>query len=118
MTLLVTLFAAIISTLVWYIKKEKDHKDTYSIVALVYMYWGASLMWLVDLIIEYSQDGSGLFMPEVVENDLQQTLLNQKVFFYGAMNDLALGFACVGLGLLIYLGILIIKDPKKVIWKK
>ena len=47
MTLLITLFAAIISTLVWYLNTTaRDLK----IGTLVLMYWGAVLMWSVDVI--------------------------------------------------------------------
>lgn len=118
MTLFVTLVAAIISTIVWYFSKTKHNGDKYKLISLIYMYWGASLMWLIDFIIEYANEGSKVFMPEVVENNLEATLLNQQIFFHESMNDLILGLICVALGLIVFLAILIIRDPNKVIWKK
>ena len=52
MTLLVTAFAAIISTVLWY---KHAPQDEYKISVLCWMYWGASLMWLVDAIFEYAE---------------------------------------------------------------
>ena len=49
MTLLITLFAAIITTVLWYRRKD----DTMKIGTLCFMFWGASFMWLVDAIFEY-----------------------------------------------------------------
>ena len=58
MTLLITFFAAIISTVVWYNSKT-DRK----LGSLVLMYWGASLMWLVDAVVEYIEVGAEFFTP-------------------------------------------------------
>ena len=44
MTLLITVFAAVISTVVWYTRKNDDLK----ISMLALMYWGASIMWFID----------------------------------------------------------------------
>ena len=49
MTLLITVFAAVITTIVWYNRKN----DEMLLGILVLMYWGASLMWLVVAIFEY-----------------------------------------------------------------
>ena len=47
MTLLVTVFAAVASTLVWYMSpKAREIK----ISILNWMFWGASLMWMGDAI--------------------------------------------------------------------
>ena len=45
MTLLITVFAAIIATIVWY---KNCPKDEMKIGTLCWLYWGASIMWLVD----------------------------------------------------------------------
>ncbi len=50
MTLLTTVFAAIICTIIWY---RNAPKSQMKIGILCFMYWGASLMWLVDAIFEY-----------------------------------------------------------------
>ena len=48
MTLLITVFAAVITSILWYNSKV-DRK----LGVLALMYWGASLMWLVDAVVEY-----------------------------------------------------------------
>ena len=49
MTLLITVFAAVITTIVWY-SNEKARE--LKIGTLMLTYWGASLMWLVDAVTE------------------------------------------------------------------
>ena len=77
MTLLVTVFAAIISTILWY---QKENRKELRLGTLSLMYWGASIMWFVD-----------------------------------AINDLFLGLSVVAFGLIIWLVILLIQDPKKIV---
>jgi hypothetical protein len=60
------------------------------------MYWGASLMWLIDAIFEYGELKADYFTPEPMD----------------MLNDLYLGLSVVALGLIIWLIILLIKDPK------
>ena len=60
MTLLTTVFAAIISTIVWYTKKSAMKLRC---GVLCYMFWGASLMWLVDAAVEYLEVGTKYFQP-------------------------------------------------------
>jgi hypothetical protein len=50
MTLLITLYAAVIVTLVWY-SSEKARE--LKIGVLCYMFWGASIMWMADAIFVY-----------------------------------------------------------------
>lgn len=107
MALLVTFIAAIIVTLIWYKRKNTEEKDAYKTVALVYMYWGASLMWFVDLIVELVHDGAAVFYPGE-----DATLEEWQLHFYAAMNDLALGIAVVALALAVWLIIVLISDPK------
>ncbi|MGI6124230.1 MAG: hypothetical protein ACOYIG_08610 [Acetivibrionales bacterium] len=96
MTLLTTVFAAIICTVIWY-KNAPDSEMKVGI--LCWMYWGASLMWLVDAIFEYAELQAEYFTPTPVD----------------MLNDFYLGLSVVALGLIIWLVILLIKDPKGVI---
>ena len=96
MTLLITVFAAIISTVIWY-RKLPDRSMQLGTLCL--MFWGASIMWLVDAIVEYSELGAGFFMQDGPE----------------MLNDMYLGFSVVALGLIIWLAILLIKDPRGVV---
>ena len=98
MTLLVTAFAAIITTVIWY-KNAPD--STIQLGTLCLMYWGASIMWLVDAIVEYSEVGAEFFMQDGAD----------------MLNDLYLGLSVVALGLIIWLVILLIKDPRGVVKK-
>ena len=91
MTLLITVFAAIISTVVWYIRPKSNMK----LGSLCLMYWGASLMWLVDAVAEYIELGAEFFTPAASD----------------MLNDSYLGFSVVALGLVIWLAMLLIKDP-------
>lgn len=45
MCLILTLIAALISSVLWY---KKDRGNAYKIGTLALMFWGAGLMWLVD----------------------------------------------------------------------
>ena len=90
MTLLITFFAAMITTIVWYNSKT-DHK----LGSLMLMYWGASLMWLVDAVAEYIEVGAEFFTPAASD----------------MLNDAFLGIFVVALGMFIWLVILLIKDP-------
>lgn len=96
MTLLITVFAAVISTAVWY-QKAPDH--TLKLGILCWMYWGASLMWLVDAAFEYAELKAAYFTPSLTD----------------MANDLFLGLSVVALGLVIWIAALLIKDPKGVI---
>ena len=96
MTLLTTVFAAVIATIVWY-KKAPD--SSMKIGTLALMYWGASIMWLVDAIVEYSEVGADFFMQDGAD----------------MLNDLYLGLSVVALGLVIWLAILLIKDPRGIV---
>ena len=99
MTLLVTVFAAAISTAAWY-AKAPDRSMRLGFLSL--MYWGASLMWLVDAIFEYLEQGVEFFSPAPAD----------------MLNDLYLGLSAVALGLVIWSVSLIVRDPKGIIAKK
>ena len=96
MTLLTSLFAAIICTIIWY-KKAPDSKMYLG--TLSFIYWGASIMWFVDAIFEFAELKAEYFTPEPVD----------------MLNDFFLGLSVVALGLVIWLVILLIRDPKGVI---
>jgi hypothetical protein len=96
MTLLITIFAAIISTILWY---RNAPNDTLKISTLCYLYWGASLMWLVDAVAEYLEQGAEFFEPSAAD----------------MINDAFLGTSVVALGLVFWVVTLLICDPKGVI---
>lgn len=96
MTLLTTVFAAIICTILWY--KNAQNTDM-PIGGLCLMFWGASLMWFVDAIYEYAELGAEFFVQEPLD----------------MLNDLYLGLSVVALGFIIWLVALLIKDPKGVV---
>ena len=60
MTLLVSVFAAIISTVLWY---KNAPKNELKLGILCWLFWGASLMWLVDAIFEYAELKAAYFTP-------------------------------------------------------
>lgn len=96
MTLLITVFAAVISTAVWY---KNAPKNDLRVGILCWMYWGASLMWLVDAIFSYTEQGAAFFTPALPD----------------MLNDLYLGLSAVALGLVIWVVSLLIRDPKGVV---
>lgn len=96
MTLLSTVFAAIICTVIWY---RGAPKSEMKVGPLCWMYWGASLMWLIDAVFEYAELGAEFFAPAPAD----------------MLNDLYLGLSVIALGLVIWLMILLVKDPKGVI---
>ena len=96
MTLLITVFAAIISTVVWY---KNAPKNEMKIGILCWLFWGASLMWFVDAIFEYAELKAEYFTPAPAD----------------MLNDAFLGLSVVALGLIIWVVILLIKDPRGVI---
>ena len=99
MTLLITIIAAVIATIIWYTNSQRD---TYKLGTLSLIYWGASLMWMMDFVFEYEQLKADYFVQE----------------FADILNDSILGLAVVTLGLVAWLIIVLIKDPKGVFVKK
>lgn len=98
MTLLITVFAAVICTAIWYRTAQKSEM---MVGVLCWMFWGASIMWFVDAVFEYAELKAEYFTPAL--EDL--------------INDAFLGLSVVALGLVIWLVILLIKDPKGVVKK-
>ncbi|MCM1133721.1 MAG: hypothetical protein NC340_09655 [Ruminococcus flavefaciens] len=99
MTLLITVFAAVITTVVWYTSKSARELKCGT---LCYMFWGASLMWLVDAVVEYIEIGAEYFQPNAQD----------------MLNDAFLGFSVIAVALVAWLVILLVKDPKKRIANK
>ena len=93
MTLLVTVFAAVISTAIWY---KNAPKNELRADILCWMFWGASLMWLIDAVVEYLELGAEYFTPAPAD----------------LLNDLFLGLSVVALAMVIWIVYLLIKDPK------
>ena len=59
MTLLVSVFTAIIFTIAWY----RNTSENLLLHVPCFMFWGASLMWLADAIFEYAEIGAEYFTP-------------------------------------------------------
>lgn len=95
MTLLITVIAAVITTALWYNRKNNDMQ----LHVLMFMFWGASIMWLVDAIFEYAELRAEYFTPALED----------------MINDSFLGFSVVALALVIWIIFILIKDPKGVI---
>ena len=92
MTLLITVLAAVIATVKWYNRKD----DSMQLGLLCCLYWGASLMWLVDAVFEYAELGAEYFTPAAAD----------------MLNDAFLGLSAVALGLVIWVVRLLVTDPK------
>ncbi len=96
MTLLTAIFAAVICTVIWY--KSASAREL-KVGVLCWLFWGASAMWLIDAIFEYAELHAEFFTPAAED----------------MLNDLYLGLSVVALALIIWLVVLLIKDPKGVV---
>ena len=92
MWLIITALAAVITTAIWYIKAPEDK---YKLGLLSLMFWGATLMWLVDHVIAYLTEGG-----EFLEVSLDATLL---------------GISVIVLTLFLWEIVLLVSDPKGVL---
>ena len=96
MTLLISVFAAVAVTIIWYTRdKARKMKISY----LCWMFWGASLMWFVDSIFEYVGDPEEYFSPGVKD----------------MLNDAFLGLCVVALALVIWVVSFLVSDPLGVV---
>ena len=95
MTLLLTVFAAAITTAIWYQKNDKG----LNLGLLCWMFWGASIMWLVDAVFEYAELKAEYFTPAPAD----------------MLNDSFLGLSVIALALVIWIVVLLIRDPKGVV---
>ncbi|MGM9662373.1 MAG: hypothetical protein ACI3WR_04705 [Oscillospiraceae bacterium] len=96
MTLLTTVLAAVVCTAVWY--KSAAAREM-QVSVLCWMFWGASLMWLGDAIFEYMELGAAYFTPAAAD----------------MLNDLFLGLSVIALALVIWVVVLLVKDPRGVV---
>ncbi len=92
MWLIMTALAALITTAIWYIKAPEDK---YKLGLLSLLFWGATLMWLVDHVMAYITEGGDFF-----EISLDATLL---------------GLSVIILALLVWGIVLLVSDPKGVL---
>jgi len=92
MWLILTALAAIITTIVWYVKGPEDK---YKLGLLSLAFWGATLMWLVDHIMAYVIEGGEFF-----EVNQDATML---------------GVSVIIVALVIWLFVLLISDPKGIL---
>lgn len=93
MCLMITLFAAVFATVAWYAAAPNN---SLRLGTLSLMYWGAGLMWMVD----------GVF-----------AVLEGEPFLDLSTDDALLGLLVVLCGLVAWVLILLIRDPKKVFLK-
>lgn len=98
MTLVITLLAAVVATIVWYALLPNK---TYCVGALALMYWGAALMWAVDGI------------ACLIEGEAFIEIVDKAAM----LDDAILGFLVVVVGLVAWMIYLLIKDPKHALAK-
>ena len=92
MTLAITALIAVAFSVAWYLHPTDD----LCLALPCLMFWGASLMWLVDAIVEYLEDGVAIFEPTAEQ----------------LTNDAFLGVCVAVLGLAIWIVALLVKDPR------
>ena len=96
MTLVITLLAAAVATVIWY---ALGQKSSMKVGTLALMYWGASLMWMVDGI------------ACLVEGEAFIEIADTAAM----LDDAVLGLVVVVAGLVARAIYLLIKDPKGVL---
>jgi len=94
MWLILTALAAIVTTIIWYVKAPDDK---YKVGLLSWIFWGATLMWLADHVMAYLMEGGEFF-----EINLDATLL---------------GISVIIVALLVWVIVLLVSDPKGVFKK-
>lgn len=98
MTLLIIWCAAIISTVVK-LKWDKQNQQHVSTLALIY--WGASLMWVIDAMYQYIELRDK-YWSDLVKNSI---------------SDLYLGILMIAIGVIMWQGMIQIKGFKERIRK-
>ena len=96
MCLILTALAAIVATMIWYCSATAREVK---VGVLCWLFWGAAIMWFVDLVFEYSEEGSKVFEPA----------------FADVLNDSLLGLAVIALAMVIWTVVLLTSDPKGVV---
>ncbi|MDR0883951.1 MAG: hypothetical protein LBN05_05040 [Oscillospiraceae bacterium] len=99
MTLLISVFAAVCFTVAWY---KNQPQNTLCLSTPCFLLWGASLMWLVDAVVEYAHLGVAYFSPEAAD----------------LVNDAFLGLSVLALTLVVWVVTLLVKDPRGVLHNK
>lgn len=92
MTLLMTVIAAVIVTIIWYVSPKAR---LLKVGLLCYMFWGASIMWMVDAVAEYIELRSAYFTPAIED----------------MINDAFLGLSVIALALVVWIAYVLFKDP-------
>ena len=90
MCLLITAFAAVITTVIWYFSKNRKEMK---LGWLALMFWGATIMWTVD----------GFF-----------SVAGAEPFFDVSADDALLGLVIILCGFITWIINIIISDPKDV----
>ena len=92
MWLLLTALAALVTSALWYVTAPTDK---YKLGFLSLIYWGATVMWLVDHVMAYVQEGGP--------------------FFEITAEATGVGLSVLVLGLAIWLARLLASDPKRIL---
>ncbi|MCS7097749.1 MAG: hypothetical protein NZ922_02070 [Candidatus Methanomethyliaceae archaeon] len=95
MWLIILAFSAAIVTSIWYSKAEEDK---YMLKLLCLILWGATIMAFVDHVMSFLMEG-GAFLELTLESTV-------------------LGFIMLTIALIIWEIVLLIKDPKGILYKK
>ena len=99
MCLIISTLAAVFATLIWYTSAAARR---FKVSLLCYLFWGASIMWFVDLVFEYAESGAEVFTPAAAD----------------VLNDTLLGLAILTASLVLWIAVLLIQDPDRVIRKQ
>ncbi len=89
MWLVLTALAAIITSIIWYVRSPGDK---YKLGLLSLMFWGATIMWFVDHVMAMATEGGEFF-----EINLDAAML---------------GVSVIILALIVWLVALLVSDPK------
>ena len=92
MWLILTAFAAVVSTVIWYVSAQRDK---YKLGLLCLSLWGATIMWLVDHVMAFMSEGGE--------------------FFEVSTDATMLGISVILVALMIWLLVLLVNDPKGVL---
>ena len=96
MCLILTTLAAIVATVIWYCSATAREVK---VSVLCWLFWGAAIMWLVDLVFEYAEEGAKVFEPE----------------FADVLNDSLLGLAVITIALVIWTAVFLVCDPNGIV---
>lgn len=92
MWLLLTALAALVTTALWHATRPGDK---YRLGFLSLVYWGATIMWLVDQVMAHAQDGGA--------------------FLEVSADATVLGLSVLALGLFVWLARLAVSDRKRIL---